>query len=120
MNKFKSSLGVIILLRCTLFLPFQAIAQDSNILLPIEEIEQRLTYEPFEIFRFRDSRFRGDITKRVILRYFDGTVIQVKWKRSERGGWAPNNEPRYEVAAYKLQKLFLNPEEFVVPPTVVR
>jgi hypothetical protein len=35
-------------------------------------------------------------------------------------GEAYNNNPRYEVAAYEVQKLFLEPHEYVVPPTVMR
>ncbi len=31
-----------------------------------------------------------------------------------------NNQPRYECAAYELQKLFLDEPEYVVPPTVAR
>ncbi|MFQ5824684.1 MAG: hypothetical protein ACE5JB_11555 [bacterium] len=119
MKNIKFRVRIFFLFFSLLFLSLQAIAQDSNILYPIEEIEQRLIYEPFDIIRFRDSRFEGDITKRVILKYHD-TMIQVKWKRSARGGRAPNNEPRYEIAAYKLQKLFLDPEDYVVPPTVGR
>ncbi len=97
-----------------------AFSQDSNILQPIDEIEQKLKNEQFEVFRIRDLRFEGDITKRAILRFPENQMLQVKWKRSAEGGWAINNEPRYEIAAYELQKLFLSPSEFVVPPTVAR
>ena len=31
-----------------------------------------------------------------------------------------NNVPRYELAAYYIQPLFLDPEDYVVPPTVFR
>ena len=42
------------------------------------------------------------------------------------GGWKPfwgrldgvNNSPRKEIAAWKLQKLFLDPEDYVVPPSL--
>jgi len=94
--------------------------QDGNFTLPVPEIERRLRHEPLEIFRFRNSRFEGDITKRVILKWRDGSFMQVKWKRAPAGGWGTNNEPRYEIAAYKLQQLFLDPENYVVPPTVAR
>ncbi|MFQ5674342.1 MAG: hypothetical protein ACE5G1_00470 [bacterium] len=98
---------------------WQAIASDDNFTLPIEEIEQKLTQEDFEVSQMRGSRFKGDLTKRALLKFPDGWV-QVKWKRSNYGGEAPNNQPRYEVAAYELQKLFLDPEDYVVPPTSVR
>jgi len=31
-----------------------------------------------------------------------------------------NNSPRHELAAYELQKLFLDPDDYIVPPSVVR
>ncbi|MFQ5707737.1 MAG: hypothetical protein ACE5HO_09830 [bacterium] len=117
MHKIKNTLRAILFWGGSLAVLLPVFAQDSNIRLPIEEIEQRMMYQPFEIFRFRDARFEGDITKRGILRWPDGTVMQVKWKRSAPGGWAVNNQPRYEIAAYELQKLFLDPQEYVVPPT---
>ncbi len=97
-----------------------AFGQDSNILHPIDQIEQMFKYEYFEIFRIRGSRYKNDLTKRAILKFPGTKMVQVKWKRAAESGWAINNEPRYEIAAYELQKLFLDPEEFVVPPTVAR
>jgi hypothetical protein len=44
----------------------------------------------------------------------------VKLRRAEPGADSFNNVPRYEVAAYELQKLFLDPAEYVVPPTALR
>ena len=49
-----------------------------------------------------------------------GLTLKAKWKESAHGGSALNNEPRKELAAYALQKLFLEPEEYVVPPTQAR
>lgn len=92
----------------------------ANILHPTAEIEQHLAAMPFSIFRMTDLRFDGDITKRAILRFGDLTHIQVKWRRCIAGADAFNNQPRYEVAAYALQKLFLDEDEYVVPPTVIR
>jgi hypothetical protein len=50
----------------------------------------------------------------------DHLVIKAKWKTSKKGGHGFNNEPRKELAVYKMQSLFLKPEESVVPPTVGR
>jgi hypothetical protein len=47
--------------------------------------------------------------------------LEVKWKPLPPGrpdGW--NNAPRKEVAAYELQKWFLQPADYVVPTTAVR
>ena len=76
-----------------------------------------------------------------------GQAVPVKWRRTEKGASGPrrylvdfptiqeqvrfkwasvprsldglNNSPRREVAAYELQKLFLDPEDYVVPTTHV-
>lgn len=50
----------------------------------------------------------------------DNVVIKAKWKTAPKGGHGFNNEPRKELAVYKMQSLFLTPEEWVVPPTVGR
>ena len=47
-------------------------------------------------------------------------MIKAKWKTSKKGGHGFNNEPRKELATYRFQSLFLEPEESVVPPTVGR
>jgi hypothetical protein len=44
----------------------------------------------------------------------------VKWATAPQGGYAFNNQPRYEMAAYEIQKLFLDEGEYVVPPTLMR
>ena len=45
------------------------------------------------------------------------TVAKFKWKPVPKRLDAINNSPRREVAAYELQKLFLDPEDYVVPTT---
>jgi len=97
-----------------------AAAQDANFNLPVEEVERRLREEPLEVLRSQDTRFEGDRTKFVTLQFAGGEVINVKWATAPGGGGTFNNQPRYEVAAYELQKLFLDPSEYVVPPTVAR
>jgi hypothetical protein len=97
-----------------------AFGEDSNILYPIDEIEQMLKHQYFDIFRISGSRFKEDLTKRAILKFPVNKMVQVKWKRSAEDGWQTNNEPRYEIAAYEIQKLFLDPDEFIVPPTAAR
>lgn len=64
----------------------------------------------------------GGVTgaKKASLEFPDGISIEVKWKDFPRGldGW--NNSPRKEIAAYQIQKWFLDPEHYVVPTTVAR
>jgi hypothetical protein len=98
----------------------RAAAQDSNIVLPIALIERNLTAEHFELRDRRDTRFEGDRTQRVVLIYPDSNAMMVKWARAPRHGTAFNNEPRYEVAAYLIQKMFLDENSYVVPPTAIR
>lgn len=108
------------LLFCSLFCFLNPVnASDDNFTLSVKEIEEKLTRENFEVLQMRGARFENDATKRALLK-FDNALIQVKWKKAARGGQAVNNQPRYELAAYELQKLFLEPEDYVVPPTAVR
>ena len=97
-------------------------AQDANIYVAVPKIEQRMREHPFVILSNADTRFLGDRTQRVTLNYpdDDGGPMIVKWAQAPRNGSAFNNEPRYEIAAYELQKLFLDEANFVVPPTVGR
>jgi len=49
-----------------------------------------------------------------------GKPFLAKWKTIPRRFESWNNSPRREMAAYEVQKLFLDPEDYVVPPTVMR
>lgn len=49
-----------------------------------------------------------------------GKLFLAKWKAIPPRFESWNNSPRREMAAYEVQKLFLDPEDFVVPPTVMR
>lgn len=97
-----------------------AAAQDPNLVRPPSELEARLADSPFQIMGIRDNRWQGDRTQRVMIRFSDGLQILVKWAKAAPGGFAINNQPRYEVAAYEVQKLFLDEGDWVVPPTVMR
>jgi hypothetical protein len=98
----------------------EAHAQDIHIQQPVEDIERVLREDEFKIVHSVDNRFEGDRTQRVVLRLSDKSLMKVKWAESAKGGGEFNNEPRYEVAAYEFQKLFLDDAEYVVPPTVAR
>lgn len=98
----------------------QVSAQDANVLFPVSVIEQRLRDEPLNVVDVRGSRMTNDRTQRVVLGYPDSSTMVVKWAKAAPNGAAFNNEPRYEAAAYELQKLFLEPEDYVVPPTIMR
>ena len=105
----------------SLALAVQAVAQNPNYLRPVPEIEQRLDSLPVRLMGVEGSRFHADSTKRVAMAYDDSVVLFAKLKVAPFGGDQNfNNRPRYELAAYSLQKLFLEPDDYVVPPTALR
>ncbi len=99
-----------------------AMAQDANIKQPIAELERLLAAEPLVIHEAKISRpnAKGDITLRAEVSFGGSPPLRVKLRKSEPGANSFNNVPRYDLAAYELQKLFLDPDEYVVPPTVLR
>ena len=99
-----------------------AAAQDLNIPRPAEEIERELAAEPFRIAAAEISRpkAKGDITLKAEVSFAGNPPYRVKLRRAEPGAEDFNNRPRYDLAAYELQKLFLDPAEYVVPPTALR
>ena len=108
------------LLVTALLLAAPARAQDIHVLHRVDSLESWLRHRPFEIIDFRGSRGEGDRTQRAAIQFPDNLVILVKWARAAPGGEVFNNVPRYELAAYELQKLFLDEPDHVVPPTVAR
>jgi hypothetical protein len=94
---------------------------DSWAMAPAE-LEGILADEVLEV-RSHESA-GGGVTGAVRERVFAavrGRDLMVKWKRAPAGdadGW--NNSPRKEIAAYAVQKWFLDPDDYVVPTTVMR
>jgi hypothetical protein len=96
-------------------------AQDINLLFAADSIESLLHAPEFRILGSAGTRFKDDRTQRVVLEFEDDIKIKVKWAKAPSGARGSfNNRPRYEIAAYELQKLFLDDSEYVVPPTVAR
>ena len=112
----------LVILTAALWVPSdELLAQDLNIPLPVDSIEYLLASAPFELpDDLTGTRFQGDRTMRVDLRFDPTTTILTKWAPAPPGAEAFNNVPRYEVAAYRIQLLFLEEDEIVVPPTVMR
>jgi hypothetical protein len=100
----------------------RASAQDANITLPVPELEGMLANDPFTIVSAEISRpkARGDITLKAEVSFGGRPPVRVKLRKAEPGADTFNNEPRYDLAAYDLQTLFLDPAEYVVPPTSLR
>jgi hypothetical protein len=99
-----------------------ATAQDANITQPVAELEKLLAAEPMVITTAEISRpkAKGDITLRAEVSFGGAPPLTVKLRKAEPGAEEFNNVPRYDLAAYELQKLFLDPAEYVVPPTALR
>jgi len=97
-------------------------AQDVNITQPLADLERLFAAETMVIEQAEISRpkARGDITLRADVSFGGAPALRVKLRRAERGGEAFNNVPRYDLAVYELQKLFLDPAEYPVPPTALR
>ncbi|MFZ2506861.1 MAG: hypothetical protein WAW79_00105, partial [Steroidobacteraceae bacterium] len=99
-----------------------AAAQDANIRQPVVDLEQLLAAEPLVIAQAEISRpkAKGDITLRAEVSFGGAPPLRVKLRKAEPGANSFNNVPRYDLAAYELQKFFLDPAEYVVPPTTLR
>lgn len=104
-----------------LLVPTAAAAQGQEHLEhPAPEFERLLERGRFAIESTQGVRYEDDPTLQAVLRFEGGERATVKLASAPYRGGAFNNRPRYEVAAYEVQKLFLDPEEYVVPPTVCR
>jgi hypothetical protein len=97
-------------------------AADVNVPFPAEALERQLDTEPFRIVAAEISRpkAKGDITLKAEISFSGQPPYRVKLRRAEPGAEDFNNRPRYDLAAYELQKLFLDPDDYVVPPTSLR
>ena len=99
-----------------------AVAQDANIKQPIADLERLLAAEPLVITHAEISRpnAKGDITLRADISFGGAEPLRVKLRKADPGANTFNNVPRYDLAAYELQKFFLDPPEYLVPPTNLR
>jgi hypothetical protein len=99
-----------------------ASAQDANITLPVPEIERMMSAPDLTIVSAEISRpkAKGDITLKADVSFEGQPPVRFKLRKAEPGADTFNNVPRYDMAAYELQKLFLDPNEYVVPPTALR
>jgi hypothetical protein len=97
-------------------------ADGPSIRFPAAYIESRLLGE-LVVVETEQARpkIEGDRSARVVLGGSGGEPeLAARWKPVAPPGHGFNNEPRYELAAYGLQKLFLEECEYVVPPVVLR
>lgn len=84
-----------------------------------KEIEHHLESGQFTIKEVKSAG--GGVTgaSKLKIAFPDGAEVKVKWKAVPPGGldgW--NNSPRKELAAYEVQKWFLDENDYVVPTAV--
>ena len=101
------------------WLGFQKTYADSNIAFPIRWLEEQLSAGKWLVCHVKGARFENDIAQRGMLITESGETFPVKLRAAKHRDTF-NNVPRYELAAYRLQRLFLEPNEYVVPTTVFR
>ena len=82
-------------------------AQDANITQPVADLERLLAAEPLVITQAEISRpkAKGDITLKADVSFGGAPPLRVKLRKAEPGADSFNNVPRYDLAAYELQKL---------------
>lgn len=96
-------------------------ALDAKSFCVPKQAESMLRSEKFTIEQVRKNSSGIGGSEVFVLEYpGENAVIKAKWSTSKKGGTGFNTNPRKELAAFKLQTLFLEPEEYVVPPTVGR
>jgi hypothetical protein len=106
----------------------------SNWPLPADRAEEILRSSPYEIHAVQGAGAGVTGARKVDLLFDfteqeedeiylweidEGVSIKAKpFPAPSLDGW--NNNPRKEIAAYELQKLFLDPRDYVVPTTLAR
>ena len=104
----------------TVVLPATSLAQDPNVALPVPQLEEILSVGDFQIVSAVTSRGLPSERTYQVTASAGNAMLQMKYAPAPEGADEFNNRPRYELAAYEIQKLFLDPEDYVVPPTVAR
>jgi hypothetical protein len=85
-------------------------------------LEARLTNTPFTIKFAKKARdgLVDDTALRSDIVFADGVEMRIKIRRANPGATEFNNEPRYERAAFVMQRLLVDPVESIAPVTVLR
>lgn len=121
----RRSMRMLVLGMLLLLLPEPGRSQPSgpsgNLPLPPETLRGRLQDDDFDIAAAKGAG--GGVMgaeKLTLVFRDDGFRTDVKWKKAPNGGEGWNNSPRREIGAYAVQQLFLEPDDYVVPPVVAR
>ena len=87
--------------------------------LPMQVLEDKFLQEPFDILEAKATAHGSSSAMVMTVQFRDCTTVKVKWKQSPPQARRYNNDPRRELASYAIQKLFLAPQDYVVPVTVM-
>lgn len=84
---------------------------------PADQVERWLTSPDLEILGSANTPSGIQGAKVLTLRIPGPpeVVLRAKWRAQST--WTSKNDPRRELVAYAIQKLYLEPREYVVPPT---
>jgi hypothetical protein len=99
--------------------------EDDDFCLPVERVEALMRSGRDRVLEVRvtESGFSRPRRLRISIAGEDDgdpLVFKLKWKPAPGGGAGFNNKPSREIAAYAAQRLFLDRDEYVVPPTIAR
>jgi hypothetical protein len=95
--------------------------RSSNWPIHPHDAEHAFTYGPLRIVENRPTQRGLSGARRVVLDLPDHELrVKAKWKPVPARFDGVNNSPRRELAAYEVQKLFLDPENYVVPTSAMR
>jgi hypothetical protein len=98
----------------------QPVGPDGNLPLPPGVLEG-LTRDGLELRSVKDAGAGVTGAKKIVVFVpAFGEEITIKWKTVPGSGDGWNNSPRRELVAYEIQKWFLDPDDYVVPPTLMR
>ncbi len=93
--------------------------EDTKFCMPAAELEGWMKRQEFTITHAAVSDSGTTNPYKLRLQLADGRSFSAKFKPAPEEFDAFNNSPRRELAAYEIQKLFLDEADFVVPPTVL-
>lgn len=119
-----SSIATIVVCLAATHAGAQPSGRHGNLPLPPGEMERLMATAPFEIEEVEGAGGGVMGAKKLELEFDTpdkhDVDFDVKWKEGASGGEGWNNAPRREIAAYRIQQLYLDPVDYIVPPVVAR
>lgn len=92
-----------------------------NLPMPPQKLVERLSYEDFTIAQVKGAGGGVMGAQKLDLQFEkEPRRMSAKWKATGAAGDGWNNSPRREIGAYVIQSYFLDPQDYLVPPTAVR